>query len=203
MQAEHCCRSCVCQPHEKLAPGMGGIVTSRSSCSPSPWWPISGIAQTPRRPQEECAVRRRPLAVADPLSVQGIRRIAVRLARRRIQPAKIIARQPSCLSPRKGARRTALAQSEIRVRQSACVSRGRWPGAREVMQPARRLCGRYGRAPRSSSSITAAIPGTASSNSPGASCRSAAIGRPRSILFITMNQEGGSLEFLEQLGVTI
>ncbi len=42
--------------------GTAGIATSRSSCSPSPWWPPFGIAQTPRRPQKECAGRRTHLA---------------------------------------------------------------------------------------------------------------------------------------------
>jgi hypothetical protein len=49
----------------------------------------------PRRPQKRTAKRRRqrpqsPIAI-DPLVVQEIRRIAIRLAQRRINPAHVIA----------------------------------------------------------------------------------------------------------------
>src|SRR3981189_3271159 len=42
----------------KRAHGTAGIVMSRSSLSPSPWWPPSALTPTPRRPQKQNAERR-------------------------------------------------------------------------------------------------------------------------------------------------
>src|ERR1035437_4605812 len=72
------------------APGMAGIAMSRLPCSPSPWWQQSGIGRTARRPKKETRDKR-PAQLLIRWSVQEIRRIAIRLAQRRIGPAHVIA----------------------------------------------------------------------------------------------------------------
>jgi hypothetical protein len=74
----------------KPDPGMAGIVTSRWPCSPLPCRLPSGIRPTSRHPKK----RNRRNQEADPpirCSIQGIRRIAQRLARKCTPLAYVIA----------------------------------------------------------------------------------------------------------------